>query len=154
MGIAVLAPVPASILKSAIETCVTAGRVAFGSKVWNVFDKATTEYGKGIPVLICPTGRKDDPDELCPSVGYVNFRSLYLGTVQAVAGRHPNPDVRPSATISDTDDWDFFWEVSNLHKLAKQDQIAITDLISEGNGKPLTKSYPLYRPILVTASFL
>ena len=149
MGIAIFAPIPASILKSSIETCAKAGRVAFGSKAGNVFDKAD----EGIPVLIYPTGRNDDPDKLCPCDGYVNFRGTYLGTVRAIAGKHPNPDVRPLATISDTES-DFFWEVSDLVQLAKQDQIAITDLITDSTSKPLTKKYLSFGPRLVKASFL
>jgi hypothetical protein len=65
MGIGILAPVPASIIRSAQDTCAAEGRVAFGSGAWDVFEKANREYGEGIPVLIYHTHHEGDPDNVC-----------------------------------------------------------------------------------------
>jgi hypothetical protein len=65
MGAGILAPVPASILVSAVQTSVEAGRVAFGSNAWELFAKTDQEYGEGLPVLIYPAHHYGDPDKLC-----------------------------------------------------------------------------------------
>jgi hypothetical protein len=52
MGVALLAPVPSLHLKSAVETCIEQGKVAFGSMSVDVFGKLEREFGFGIPVYI------------------------------------------------------------------------------------------------------
>jgi hypothetical protein len=130
--------------------------VAFGSNSWEVFDKATQEYGEGLPVLIYATHHDGDPDKLCDP-GYATFRGLYLGTTLAQAGKHPNPTVRPSATVegpgADTA-WAFFWEVRDLVQVTKPERVAITSLTAEGKVKPLPKGTVPHGPMLVKAIFL
>lgn len=156
MGVGILAPVPASILVSAVETCAEIGRVAFGSNAWELFAKTDQEYGEGLPVLIYPTHHYGDPDKLC-APGYVTFCGIYLGMTPAKAGKHPNPAVRPFATIdehsADTA-WAMFWEVSDLARLPKQDRVAITTLTSVGQKKPLANGFVPHGPILVKAALL
>jgi hypothetical protein len=156
MGVGILAPVPATILLSAMQTCAEAGRVAFGSNAWELFDKANREYGEGLPVMIYPTRPDDDPDKLCVP-GFATFRGTYLCTTPAKAGKHPNPAVRPLATIqgpsADTA-WALFWEVADLRQLPKKDRVAITNLTAEGQKKPLAKGFLPHGPMLVKASFL
>ena len=156
MGIGVLAPVPAIFMKAAQVTCAVQGRVAFGSEAWDVFSRTNKIYGSGIPVLICPTAHHGDPDHIARP-GYATFRATYLGTTSAQAGKHPNPAIRPAATIAgagaDTR-WSFFWEVSDLVQLEKQDHVAITSLTAEGQKKPLSNRFVLHGPMLVKASSL
>lgn len=156
MGVGIFAPVPATILLSAVETCSKAGRVAFGSDDWQFFAKIDKDYGEGLPVLIYPTHRDGDPDKLC-APGYATFWGTYLGKKLAKAGKHPNPAVRPPATIegpsADTD-WTLFWEVGNLVQLAKPDRVAITSLTAEGQKKPLANGFTPRGPKLVKAMFL
>jgi len=153
MGVGILAPVPATILVSAVETCAEIGRVAFGSNVWELFAKTDQEYGEGLPVLIYPTHHYGDPDKLC-APGYATFRGTYLSMIPARAGKHPNPAVRPLATIeehsADTA-WALFWEVGNLVQLAKQDRVAITSLTAEGQKRPLANGFVPRGPMLVKA---
>jgi len=154
MGIGILAPVPAVHLTSAMETCAKVGRVAFGSGSWEVFAKANEVYGIGIPVLIYASHPEDDPDHLS-TPGVVGFRGVYLGTTEARAGKHPNPDVRPLTTITSLSPDTaaaFFWEVGELVRIALSSQIKIGQLIAEGQKKPLTR--PPRGPMLVTAMFL
>jgi hypothetical protein len=156
MGVGILAPVPATILVSAVETCAEIGRVAFGSNAWELFTKIDQEYGDGLPVLIYPTHHYGDPDKLC-APGLATFRGTYLAITPAKAGKHPNPAVRPLVTIeehsADTA-WAIFWEVGNLVRLAQQGRVAITSLTAEGQKKPLAKGFVPRGPMLVKASFL
>jgi hypothetical protein len=157
MGIGILAPVPATIMRSAMDTCTVEGRVAFGSDAWDVFDRANREYGEGIPVLIYPTHRYGDPDKLCDP-GFVPLRADYFGTTPATkAGKHPNPAVRPQITISGRSAdsaWTIFWEVRNLIQVPKSNRIVITSLTSEGQKKPLGNGFVPHGPMLVKAPFL
>jgi hypothetical protein len=41
MGVGILAPVPAVHLALALNTCALAGRAAFGSNAWEIFQKAS-----------------------------------------------------------------------------------------------------------------
>jgi hypothetical protein len=152
MGVGILAPVPAILLKSATETCAAVGRVAFGTEAWEFFAKVNEEYGQGLPVLIYPTPRYGDPDKLCDP-GKVAFCGVYLGLTPARAGKHPNPAVRPSATINDTG-WTCFWEVSDLVHIPKQDRVTITSLTAEVQRKPLSIGFVPHGPMLVKAAFL
>ena len=156
MGVGILAPVPAIILMSAVKTCAATGRVAFGSDAWTLFDKANRQYGEGLPVLIYPTQHYGDPAKLC-APGYVTLWGTYLGMTLAKAGKHPNPAMRPLATIeqhsADTA-WAVFWEVGDLVQLPKQDWVAITSLTAEGQARPLVTGFLPHGPMLVKASFL
>jgi hypothetical protein len=156
MGVGILAPVPAVHLKSALDTCAAAGRVAFGSDAWEVLQRAGKNYGEGISVLIYPTHHHGDPDRLSDP-GYVNFRGVFHGITMAHGGKHPDPTIRPRTTIegrsSDTA-WAMFWEVSDLVHLSKEDRIAITDLTAERAHKPFVKGFVPLGPMLVKADFL
>lgn len=130
--------------------------MAFGSEAWDVFSKVNETYGNGIPVLIYSTVHHGDPDHLARP-GYATFRAVYLGITPAQAGKHPNPSIRPAATLegpgADTA-WSIFWEVSDLVQLEKQDHVAIIHQTAEGQRKPLTNRFVLHGPMLVKAAFL
>ena len=156
MIIGILAPVPANILKSAQETCAKAGRIVFGSNAREMFDKANRQGGEGLPVLIYPTNRYGDPDNVCDP-GYATFRGVYLGTKIAQAGQHPNPTVRPLPTIEEHSPdtaWALFWEVGDLREIPMQDRVAIASLTAEGRTKPFAKDFLPRGPMLVEAAFL
>jgi hypothetical protein len=61
MGIGILAPVPAVLLPSAIETCEREGRVAFGTNAIDLFLKINEQYGSDLPVIIQPTVGYGEP---------------------------------------------------------------------------------------------
>lgn len=155
MGIGILAPVPASILRAAQKICAEVGRVAFGSNAW-VFSKIGSEYGVNLPALIYPTRVYGDPDYLCDP-GFATFRAIYLGATNSHAGKHADPAIRPAPTIEGYDSdapWAFFWEVSALAELPKRERVAVTSLIAEGQTKPLPKGFVPHGPTLVKAAFL
>jgi hypothetical protein len=145
MGVGILAPVPAVHLKSALETCAKHGRVAFGSDAWEFFAKASLEYGEGIPVLIYASPSFGDPDKLA-TPGAVGFCGTYLGTEKARAGKHPNPELRPATTVTDTA-WAVFWELGGLVQLAPSECIILSQFTAIGQKKPI--SMPPRGPLLV-----
>ena len=156
MDVALLAPVPAILMRSAIDICATKGTVAFGTNAFEVFAKLDEQYGEGVPVLIYPTGQHGDPDGVC-SPGSASFRAVYRRTQQAWRGKHPAPELRPATTIGgdqqDTN-WALFWEITSLVHLSKADRIPITKLTAEGKKKTLPFGFVLHGPTLVTAHFL
>ena len=95
MEIAIYAPVPAVLLRSARETCKCVGRVAFGTNSQQLFEEIDSEFGPGLPVIIHPTVRYGDPDGL----GKLTFGATYIGYERANnKGVHKVPTVRPRAT--------------------------------------------------------
>lgn len=76
MGVRLLAPVPAVLLKTALETCLAQGRVAFGTNAWKVFSKLASEYGAPLPVLIYATHHYCHPDRFC-NPSFATFRGIY-----------------------------------------------------------------------------
>lgn len=156
MGVGLLAPVPAVILKSALATCSAQGCVAFGTNAWELFVKIDQEYGADLPVLIYPTPRYGDPDHLC-APGFAAFRGIYRGTQQPRGGKHPKPALRPATTVDGEEPdtgWALFWEVTDLVQLSKADRIAITSLTAEGQNKALANGFVPHGPMLVKAPFL
>jgi hypothetical protein len=156
IGVGLLAPVPAVILKSALATCSAEGCVAFGTNACEVFVKLDLEYGAGLPVLIDPTPRYRDPNHLC-APGFWNFRGIYSRTQRPRGGKHPNPALRPAATVEgDEPDtgWALFWEIAELVQLPKADRIAITSLTADGQKKAVANGFVPHGPMLAKAAFL
>ena len=156
MGVGLLAPVPAILLRSALETCAAQGKVAFGTDAFEMFAKLDQQFGESVPVLIYPTGQHGDPDGLC-TPGFVSYRATYRGTQQAWKGKHPTPTLRPTATVEgDQQDskWALFWEVNDLVRLSKIDRVPVSELTAEGKKKALPRMFVLHGPMLVTAQFL
>ena len=152
MGVAILAPVPADLLKSALETCALKGRVAFGTDAYDVFAKVHADYGSPLPVLIYPTVHYGDPDGMSRG-GYACLLASYLKLTQADKfGRHPDPSIRPLVTIvGSTPDtaWQYFWEVEDLQHLATSQHVAVTTLTAIGKRTHLPMGYVPRGPIIV-----
>lgn len=116
MRIGILAPVPAVLPKSALDTCAAMGKVAFGTNAWELFATIDAEYGDGLPMLIYPFHHRGDPDKLCDP-GFASFRGAYVGSVRPRRIKHPNPAVRPAVTVEGEEPdtgWAIFWEVGSL----------------------------------------
>lgn len=96
MPVAILAPVPAELIQSAIGVCADHGRVAFGTNAFDVFSKVEEDYGVALPVLIYPTVHYGDPDKVSRP-GYACFHARFLRLKQADRnGKHPDGSLRPS----------------------------------------------------------
>ena len=120
MTVAILAPAPAILIKSALETCATAGVAAFGAKAREFFDKVDKDYGAGIRVIIFPTVTYGDP----VGFGRKSFSATYLRFQEATAqAMHPEPHKRPARALSPEDPDTAahgFWEVSGLEEMPKK----------------------------------
>ena len=149
MGIVIYAPVPAVLLRSALETCKGEGRVAFGTNAQQLFEEIDNEFGPGLPVIILPTVHDGDPE----GFGKVSFGATYIGYEKATdKGVHKNPTVRPSAVFNPKDldtPWLGFWEVKDLHQLAGR--VAPDTLTARGKKTHLPKTFVPHGPLLVKA---
>jgi hypothetical protein len=152
MGIAIYAPVPAVLLRSALETCNAKGRVAFGTNAQQLFEEIDSEFGPGLPVIIYPTIHYGDPH----GVGKLSFAATYIGFEKANdKGLHKNSTVRPSAVFDPKEPdtpWLGFWEVKDLHPLAAR--VAPGTLTAKGKKTHLPKMFVPHGPLLVNAAFL
>jgi hypothetical protein len=113
---ALLAPVPEIHLISGQEVCAQQGKVAFGSRVFELFRKLDTARGKDeIDVFIYASL----PEE---SIGaMVSWQAVYVGHVEARRnGTHPaGAKLRPT-TAYETDkpnSWVIYWEVRDLQPI-------------------------------------
>jgi hypothetical protein len=152
MGVAILAPVPAVIIDSALETCTREGVVAFGTNAFEVFHRVEEEYGPGRPVIIKPTPRHGDPR------GYarMTFSGLFERFTKADRqGLHPEPAKRPAVTLNpeDADTPVYgFWEISNFQLMPNR--VSLVSLRAVGQKTPLPATYKFQGPLLVVADFL
>ncbi len=111
------------------------GRVAFGSRAWELLHRFDDEAGRGTPVLIYASM----PSE--PRGHVVSWVARWWAVVDATtSGGHPEADlVRPPSTIPGGEDeeryWFAFWEVTDLRPLARESWIAIRSLRRLSGGK-------------------
>jgi hypothetical protein len=125
-AVALLAPVPWEHLVDGQHVARAAGRVAFGSRAWEVFSKLDTlRRGQPVDAWIYAS------HAAVAGVPTVRWRARYLGQVGAVAGAHPQGSTfRPPSTLEGGEDrgghWALFWEVEGLHELAPADAIRVS----------------------------
>lgn len=121
--VALLAPVPFEHLLDGAEVCAREGRVAFGSRAWEVFRKLD-EIRRGLPVDVYIYA-SHLPEFVRPEI---SWHALYVGHVDSVGGRHPEGmRFRPPSTEKYEDDnvgyWAIFWEVQQLRQLPPDERI-------------------------------
>lgn len=113
---ALLAPVPEIHLISGKEVCAQQGKVAFGSRDFELFRKLDTARGKDdINVFIYASM----PQE---SIGaMVSWQGVYVGHVEARRnGTHPAGARFRPITAYETDQpssWVIYWEVRDLEEI-------------------------------------
>ena len=155
MGVALLAPVPSMHLKSAMETCVRRGKVAFGSMKTDVFEKLDLEFGFGVPVYICASTHWGKPHDYAVS-GKTSLQGVLCNVELAdPQGQHPNAIYRPPSTFEGTlEIWWCFWEVSDLVVLPREDCIPLTKFTALGKTKPLPFGFVPPGPMIVKGAFI
>jgi len=133
---ALLAPVPEIYLPEGQDLCnMSQGRVAFGSRAWEVLKRFDDEVGQGAPVLIYASVSSEHRG---PVVSWV---ATWHGLVFALNdGSHPDGDeFRPPSTTLGGEDgagyWFAFWEVTRLHPLDRESWIPIRTLRKPSGGK-------------------
>jgi hypothetical protein len=154
MQIGILAPVPVAIFKSMLEFRGN-GRLTLGTTETELFSRIGVKHSvdvatnADIAVLIYLTFR-GFPDPLCDP-GFVNYRGIFLRTVQPRGGKHPN--LRREFDLTDDEPatgWPVFWEVGYLIHLQKHERVAINSLTAVGGTKPLPFGFVPRGPILVS----
>jgi hypothetical protein len=147
-NIALLAPVPFVHLADGEQVSKEKGKVAFGSRAWEVFRDLDTRRGnEPVPVLIYASMTVHDGPPA------VTWNARYIGHVNAKNGAHPDGmKYRPPSTGEHPSDnaghWAVFWEVDQLHPLPDLRVILIKNL--QGlSGKYYKPGFVPEGPIIV-----
>ena len=117
-GTAILAPIPACHLESALEVLKQKPFVLFGSEAWERFEN--TEIGSQVLIYV-------SHDQAEPLV-------KYTGTYEGLVGEQPKmrqltkDGYRPQSTAGEK--WSFFWKLANLQKLEVPIQLSDIKLAS------------------------
>src|SRR5713101_8371343 len=118
-NVALLAPVPLEHLLDARTVCETQGKVAFGSRAWEVLRELDVlRHGLPVDVYIYPS-HTDQPLSLEAS-----WQAVYIRQVDSDGGAHPQGmQFRPPSTAKYPSDnegfWAIFWEVTNLRQISQ-----------------------------------
>lgn len=114
--VALLAPVPFVHLEDGEPVCRKRGKVAFGSRNWELFrrlDQDRDELGvEKVDVFIYASQTGDREH-------FVSWHANYIGHVEGVGGAHPGgARFRPPSTMADgRGHWAVFWEVAGLERI-------------------------------------
>jgi hypothetical protein len=143
--IALLASVPSKHLDSAAEKLKQVPRVAFSTKMADVFAELELERKK-LPVDVFLYA--SHPDGGFEPV--VSWRAKYVG----ITDKEGAKPYRPDTTASDTYDGEIFWLVEDLRKLEKRERVEVTKFTGYQKApgktkKPYGKAFRPHRPLLV-----
>jgi hypothetical protein len=126
MSVALLAPVPEEHLLSGQETLKQSGKIAFGSKNWELLNTlAELLKGAECDVLIYAS------DALRPlNPPTATWSAKFVGFTVAVNGAHQHGmKYRPASTakypLDNQGSWTVFWEVTNLRKVSPGVKISL-----------------------------
>jgi hypothetical protein len=126
MSVALLAPVPEEHLLSGQETLRASGKVAFGSKNWELFHTLGEPLrGDECDVLLYAS---DASRPLNPPTA--TWSARFVGFTVAVNGAHEHGmKYRPASTTKYPPDnqgsWTVFWEVTNLRPMSPGVKISL-----------------------------
>jgi hypothetical protein len=117
--IALLAPVPKEHLDDGLKTVSDKGKVAFGSRKWEIFRDLDALAGEGVPVDVYiyeSEGRGKHNST-------ISWRGRYIGHVRSEMGAHPKGlKYRPESTTKYVADnsghWAVFWELDSLEPVS------------------------------------
>ncbi len=151
--VALLAPVPEEHLISGRQACAEHGRVAFGSRDFEVFRLLDSLVaGGGCDVLFYASWAARP----LPGPAMVTWRGRYRLHVEARPdGSPPQGIVRPSTTEKYPGDnkghWAVYWEVSDIEQLTKDERIPISLLRGINSSKNYLKTFVPERPLIIEA---
>lgn len=146
--VALLAPVPLEHLEDGRSTCDTQGKVAFGSRAWEVF-RALDQERKGMPVdVYIYASRAEDRRAVA------SWHAHYIDHVESINGAHPSGMLyRPPSTARYADDneghWAIFWEVTALRRLQEAHLLALTGFTGFGKARPYPRDFVPEGPMLI-----
>ena len=147
---ALLAPVPLEHLENGVDICRREGKVAFGSRAWEVFRELDT-LRDGKPLSAYIYASKSDAD----GPPTVTWHAKYIGHVESKNGAHPE-GMRfrsPSTGNYENDNkgwWAVFWEVASLELLPESKQLLIKELRSR-SGACYKPDFVPEGPIIILA---
>jgi len=147
--VSLLAPVPLEHLRDGFNICQSQGKVAFGSRAWEVFRELDVERsGSPVDVFIYASG--DPSTEQLE----VSWYGRYIGHVEGKNGAHPDGMKfrLPSTGKYPSDNkgyWAVFWEVDQLRELTQDERIPIGEFVGYKTGKSYKKTFIPEGPILV-----
>ncbi len=146
--ITLLAPVPIVHLEDGLAVCQTMGKVAFGSRAWEVFRQLDDlRGGEHVPVLLYASMTNTDGPAM------VSWTASYIGHLESRNGAHPQGmKFRPPSTEANTTDnlgfWAVFWEVENLTRLPENEWIEISSIQGQ-SGNYFKRSFIPEGPLIV-----
>lgn len=146
--IALLAPVPLVHLQDGLEICATKGKVAFGSRAWEVFrDLDDLRAGRDVPVLIYASMSDSD------GPAAVSWQAQYIGHVYSKNGAHPaGMEFRPPSTAESSSDnlgwWAVFWGVHELNEIPEDQRVPVQEIQSR-TGQFYKPSFIPEGPVIV-----
>jgi len=150
LAVALLAPVPLEHLEDGQITCKDYGKVAFGTRAWEVFRKLDA-IRNGTPVNVyIYASQNPDCDRL-----EVSWLGRYVNFQPAENGRHPNPLFRPPSTHEEDRFFDLktayvgFWELDQLKCLLDEDRITTGSFCGYETGREYKKNFVPEGPTLV-----
>lgn len=152
-AVALLAPVPEEHLITGQATCYEVGRVAFGSRDFEVF-RRLDELREGAPcqVLIYASQPNIPPAGL----PRITWTATYLRTVDARSdGSPPKGIFRPVSTERYAGDqkghWGVYWEVTDIRKMEGDERLAIASLRGKNAAKNYLRTFRPERPLMIEA---
>ena len=146
--IALLAPVPLAHLLDGRDVCQREGRVAFGSRAWEVFRKLDAErLSSAVDVYIYASHQTGRGHE-------TSWSARYVGHCDSVGGAHPaGMRYRPPSTgMSPSDNeghWAIFWEVEDLQEVGAEGRHALRSFTPFGKRRPYGRQFVPEGPLLV-----
>lgn len=150
INVALLAPVPLVHLQDGVVVCQEQGKVAFGSRAWEVFRELDLLcQGRPVEVLIYASHANSDGPVM------VTWRAEYIGHINGKYGAHPEGmKFRPPSTAEHASDnfghWAVFWEVQNLRELPIADRKSIKDLQNRA-GVYYKSSFVPEGPVIISS---
>ncbi len=149
--VGLLVPVPEEHLRSGLQTLRREGKVAFGSRAFEVFAKLDElRQGEPVEVLIYAS----DPTTIIKPPYRASWRATYIGFQSARGGAHPDGMIyRPETTTQYPADnaghWALFWEVVDLAELPEGERVQTGALKGWGKSKLYVKHFRPEGPVLI-----
>lgn len=142
--IALLTPVPLEHLTDGADVARERGKVAFGSRAFEVF-RNLDGLRKELPVdvYIYASHAEGRPKF------EVSWHGAYVGVVENP--RASDLDYRPPSTLGEENlgYWALYWHVQNLRQVPSEERIPIRELIPLGKTKPYGRGFAPEHPILI-----
>jgi len=147
--VALLASVPIEHLVGGASVCKAKGKVAFGSRAWEVFRELdAVRDDVAIDVFIYASGNPR------AEALEVSWFGRYIGHVEGKNGAHPDGmRFRPPTTEKYPTDnkghWAVFWELDRLHELSPNERIATGRFVGYKSNKEYKTNFVPEGPMLV-----